>query len=160
MARPDPRRAAPTRLGGPRLVVARATWLVVALLSVALFIVGVPLHPPHLHTVCAGVTCGAGTQTQADVARQLHMLGVSVAAYAAFSLAVKLTFASVYFVVGAFLFWRRSDDWMALLVALFLITFPFIYSDVPGVLARDHVAWWWLVGTVAFISNADFPLCL
>jgi hypothetical protein len=147
-----------TRLRGGRLVVARSVWLVLAALTLGIFIAGVPLHPAHLHTICADVTCG-GTQSLASVTAQLRALGLTVAFYAAYVLTIKLVFAGVYFAVAALLFWRRSDDWMALLVALFLMTFAVIYTDVPGVLAQDHVAWWWVVAGVALIGNAAFPLC-
>ena len=35
-------------------------------------------------------------------------------------------FQLVWFAVGALIFWRRSDDWMALLVSLFLVAFGWL----------------------------------
>jgi hypothetical protein len=64
--------------------------------------------------------CGAAQATP-DSAQALHKLGLSVGAYATFTLALTLASAFVCFTLGAVIFWRRSDDWMALLVALMVV---------------------------------------
>jgi len=68
----------------------------------------------------------------------MQRLGLSVSAYAAFTLALTLALAFLCFTLGAVIFWRRSDDWMALLVALMVVaTVTLNGNGVYG----SHSAW-------------------
>src|SRR5258708_20630197 len=62
--------------------------------------------------------------------------------------------------IAMIIFWRKSDDWMALLVSLFLITFVLAYTDVPHELSRSSVFLGLLVACIGFIGEMTFPLCL
>src|SRR6266568_154373 len=109
-----------TRLRGRRLILARVAWVTVASLIVALFLVRLPAYYTTLQTVCPGAVCGY-VQPTLDSAQALQKLGLSVSAYAAFTLALEIALAFLCFTLGAVIFWRRSDDWMALLVALMVV---------------------------------------
>jgi len=89
-------------------------------LIVALFLARLPAYYTALQTVCTGAACGSAQPTP-DSAQALQKLGLSVSAYAAFTLALTLALAFVCFTLGAVIFWRKSDDWMALLVALAVV---------------------------------------
>jgi hypothetical protein len=54
--------------------------------------------------------------------RELPQSGLSLDAYAWSRLLITVGEALIWIGVGALLFWRKSDDWMALLVALMLIS--------------------------------------
>jgi len=54
---------------------------------------------------------------------RLGPLGLSVGIYALSSVLLEILFVAIYWGVAAVIFWRKSDDWMALLVALFLVAF-------------------------------------
>jgi uncharacterized membrane protein len=60
-------------------------------------------------------------------------LGLSPDDYATYTLALALAIIVVCFVVSTLIIWRRSDDRMALLVALMLVTFGpiFVTATVP-----------------------------
>src|SRR5881227_2194179 len=88
-------RAAPVILHGPRLLLARATLAVVAVLVVGLFIWAVPLLFVGIQVMCTGRSC-QGHLTP-DMVRQLQALGMSVSAYAAYVVALDALFAAVYF---------------------------------------------------------------
>src|SRR5205085_144336 len=120
MRRSDRSGAPDTRLRGRRLILARVAWGAVATLIVASFIARFPAHYTLLQTVCTGATCGFAQPTPAS-AQALQKLGLSVGTYATFTLALTLALALVCFTLAAVIFWRRSDDWMALLVALLLV---------------------------------------
>ncbi|HEY6287431.1 MAG TPA: hypothetical protein VIX20_17315 [Ktedonobacteraceae bacterium] len=81
-----------------------------------------PAYYTALQIVFTGgmATCGPAQPTP-DCAQTLQRLGLSVGAYAAFDLALTIASAFVCFTLGAVIFWRRSDDWMALLVALAVV---------------------------------------
>ncbi len=118
--RSDRSGAPDTRLRGRRLFLARVTWVAVVTLLVALFLATLPAYYRALQTVCTGAMCGPGQATP-DSAQALQKLGLSVGTYATFILTLTIALAFVCFVVSAVIFWRRSDDWMALLVALLLV---------------------------------------
>ena len=126
-----------TRLRGRRLILARVVWVAVVTLIAALFLVRLPSYYTLLQTICTGATCGSAQPTP-DSAQAIQRLGLSVSAYAAFTLALTLALAFLCFTLGAVIFWRRSDDWMALLVALMVVaTVTLNGNGVYG----SHSAW-------------------
>ncbi len=109
-----------TRLRGRRLILARVTWVAAVTLIVVPFFAMLPANYTALQTVCTGAMCGSAQPTS-DSAQALQKLGLSVGAYATFTLALTIALAFLCFTLGAVIFWRRSDDWMALLVALMVV---------------------------------------
>jgi hypothetical protein len=137
----------------------RVLWLAVALLSIGLFIVSIPQHAHHLHVVCSNALCG-GSEKATQLTRELHSLGLTLNFYAAYSLSLQIIFALGYFAIAMVIFWRKSDDWMALLVSLFLITFVLAFTDAPHKLSNSNAILGLLVACVGFIGEMTLPLCL
>src|SRR5437763_11180883 len=106
-----------TRLRGRKLILARVVWGAAVILIVVSFLAKLLANYTFLQTICTGAPCGFG-QATLDSAQAMQKLGLSVATYATFTLALTLALACLCFVVSAVIFWRRSDDWMALLGAL------------------------------------------
>ena len=112
-----------TRLTGSWLIIARAVWLALVVPSLGLFVISIPVYYQQLQTACfIGTACGKlygalpvkGLQT-------LSTIGFSVSGYAAlFTIFFAIT-AAIWCAVGFLIFWRRSDDWLALLAAFFLV---------------------------------------
>ncbi|HSH78790.1 MAG TPA: hypothetical protein VLA19_09705 [Herpetosiphonaceae bacterium] len=120
-------------------VLARAAGLLVAVLSMLLFVASLPAAYTQLQTVCTEAACAD------DVARlkpaqvqTLHALGLSVRAYAIWTIGISILATLVYWAVGGLIFWRRPDDRMALLFTLFLIVAGSgsIFSKKGGALGR------------------------
>jgi hypothetical protein len=142
-----------TRLRGRRLILARVVWVTVVSLIVALFLVRLPAYYTALQTVCTGAMCGV--QPTPDSAQVLQKLGLSVSIYAAFTLALTIALAFVCFTLGAVIFWRRSDDWMALLGALAVVASVALNNNV---FAMDmNSAWGWLA-MVLFVLGTGVSL--
>ena len=130
-----------TRLRGRRLILARVAWVTVVSLIMALFLVRLPAYYTALQTVCTYPACGY-VQPTLDTAQALEKLGLSVNAYAAFTLALEIALALLCFTLGAVIFWRRSDDWMALLGALAVVASVALNGNV---LSMDmSSAWGWI----------------
>ncbi len=121
---PDQHSELRTRLFGRRLILARVVWVAAVTLIVVPFLAMLPAYYTLLQTVCTGTTCAIWQPTPGS-APAMQKLGLSVDTYATFTLALTLASAFLCFAIGAVIFWRRSDDWMALLVAL-------------GVVALEH----------------------
>jgi hypothetical protein len=85
-----------TRLQGPWLALLRLTWIILSVLALILFFVSLPVY---------------------FVSQQkLYAVG-----YAVFVLALGIFVALVWFTVAVMIFWRKSNDWLALLVSLMLV---------------------------------------
>ena len=119
-----------TRLSGTRLIVARAVWLVLVVPSLGLYVISLPVYYQQLQTACfIGTACGKlyGALPVKGLPT-LSTTGFSVSGYAAlFTIFFAIT-AAIWCAVGFIIFWRRSDDWLALLAAFFLVmsSHPFI----------------------------------
>ncbi len=119
-----------TRLHGKRLILARAACIVAGLLSIGVFIASVPATYEALLTLyCTGPSCKHLTPASVQFVQQLHALGLSVQGYAIYFNIINIVFVCTYFVVAIILFWRRSDDWMALFASFFLMTFAITFSS-------------------------------
>ncbi len=106
--------AADTRLRGRWLVLARVGTMGLALASWALFFVMFPAIISFLETPCPDGSC----PLTPEQAHTLSALGLTLGNYAAYSTALSFISIAPGLIVAGILFWRRSDDWMALLVAL------------------------------------------
>jgi hypothetical protein len=113
-----------TRLSGSWLIVARAVWVALVVLSLGLYIAALPVYYQQLQTACVDVvTCNVPGELTAKGLLALHSFGFSASAYAAFNIIFWAIIESIWSAIGFFIFWRRSDEWFALLVALFLVMF-------------------------------------
>ncbi len=120
-----------TRLHGHWLLLARIVWIVMVVLSLTISLVDIPLQFAQLHIVCVGSDCGQ--QLTTSIVRDLHKLNLSVDFFAASIIILEFGFYFVWVVVAFVIFWRKSNDWMALLVAFFLVVFPATQSlGSPG----------------------------
>jgi len=70
--------------------------------------------------------------------------------YATYIVVFIMVFAFGYFAVGAVLFWRKSDDRMALFASFTLVTFPMAFTEV---LATLPPSWWLPVQFVSFLGS-------
>jgi hypothetical protein len=111
------------RLQGRWLVLARVGWVVLVVLTLAIFFSSFPVYLAQLQTPCAGTACAFTSQLTPGQVVGLKGIGVSIGDYAAFMVALTLATILVCLVVSTVIVLRRSDDRMALLVALMLVTF-------------------------------------
>ena len=109
-----------TRLVGRWRIVACLAGIALLALTLAAFLPMLPAYMSALSTICSDASCPSGQLTTAS-AQALQQVGLSVSTYADYTLALTLVSLLSCWSVAAILFWRRSDDWMALLVALMLV---------------------------------------
>jgi signal transduction histidine kinase len=156
---PDQRSPSAEPLRGRSLIVARATWIVVAVVTLSLFAAGIPSEFAMFHTVCQPA-CNTGQLSQAGL-QALQDLGLSLDFYATYFVGRDVILAVVYVTVAAVIFLRKPDDRMVLFVSFALLTFgtatfPFTISA----LVMEHSAWWWPWAFLNFLGVASFVLFL
>ncbi len=114
-------RSSYARLQGRWLLLARAGWVALVTLTLAIFFASLQVYIAQLHTPCAGTACGY-QQLTPQQAGALTGMGLSPGDYIAYTVALTLATMVVCLVVSTVIVLRRSDDRMALLVALLLVT--------------------------------------
>jgi hypothetical protein len=113
---------ADTRLPRHQLMFVRAVWGVLAAMALGMFVVSLPGYIAQLQTLCAAGSCNSG-QLSPDALMSLEHLGLTLGEYVAFNVALIFIATLVGYALALVLVLRRSDDWMALLVALMLVYF-------------------------------------
>lgn len=127
-----------TQLHGCWLIIARSIWVTLVILTLAIFVIFLPPYFAQLQTPCTGPICALVQPTAATV-RALRQIGLSVSAYATFTLVFTIVTASICFLVGGVIFWRKSDDWMALLAAFAEVSSGTLF--VTYALLESHSSW-------------------
>ena len=135
-------------LRGRWLLLARLAWVTVAVTVLAIVVFSVPGSFEHFRSVCTAAfeTCSerAVGQPTPEGVRALQDAGLSLSTYALLNVVVDKVADFVWITVGALIFLRRSDDRMALLVSLFLVTFwtTAVNPTDANTLLSSQPAWW------------------
>ncbi|GAC1688758.1 MAG: hypothetical protein PVS3B3_10710 [Ktedonobacteraceae bacterium] len=120
--RPSPPNA-DTRLSGARLFIARTVWIGLMLLFCGFHLAAVLLYYTQFHGFQEGMyahlisTPASINGYDAFGSFSLLLTGP----YATLNIALVALVSPLWIAVSLIIFWRRSDDWMALFTALFLV---------------------------------------
>ena len=142
-----------TRLHGRRLTLARTLWAVLVTFSVGLFVTANMLYARWL------------IEPDTFVQTYLQHPDPSISGYVMLNSRLALLFGSsigliillisisslIWIAIGGVIFWRKSDDWMTLLISFGLITFGVTLApqlSTMYILANQHSAWRVLVTCV------------
>jgi hypothetical protein len=109
------------------LLLARAAWVALAVVALGTFVISVPARYVQL------------ANPPAEVRAALTEIGISAGGYALYNVTLDTVFVSVFAVVACVIFWRRSEDSMALLVATMLV----VWGPLNGlfVLSPNSIEW-------------------
>jgi len=147
-----------TTLRGRWLLPARVAWVAVAVTALAIILFSIPSSFEYYRGVCnaASRVCSerAVNQVTPEGVRALRDAGLSVRSYAISNVVIDMVLQLTWFAVGALIFWRRSDDRMALLTSLFLVTFGTVTVDPTAAnsLVSFQPAWWFPVRIVQVLG--------
>ena len=99
------------QLYGRRLLAARIAWVVLTVLALAIFAAALPGRLERLLTV--------------DNATRAYLteMGMTVEGYSAIYAGREIVFVLAFALLGVLIFWRRSNNWVAILTSATLITF-------------------------------------
>jgi hypothetical protein len=124
-----------------------AGWIVIALLSISLFLVNTVAIYYELATPCEGALgllegCNASAISAAEVA-VLASRGIPLHAYALGFALVGLFNLVLYGALGGLILWRQGHSWLGVTVSLALITIPFSVWAGPRNWAAIHPLLFW-----------------
>ncbi len=103
----------------------QGTWIVLALALLVIFVANLPAFFQYAKTVCTLPDAGNCpteqlTPAYVQVLEQLHL---SVTAAGGFLAALCVAVSVLFWLVGLLIFWRKSQEWIGLLVSLLLVLF-------------------------------------
>jgi hypothetical protein len=142
-----------TRLTGSWLIIARAVWLVLVIPSLGLFVASLLVSYQQLQS-------GAIPAQEQQV---LSAVGLSVSGFNTLNTIFNVLTSAIWYMVGFFIFWRRSDDWLALLAAFVLVMFnvgPWSNNNTSSVLALAYPALTLPLSLISFLWDSSLGVFL
>ncbi len=109
------------RVLGRWILLARALWITLLVLTLAIFFASLPMYLAQLQTPCTEVACEYQQLTHSQ-SEMLESVGLSITSYAAITIVLAFVSILMCLVVSTLIIWRRPGDRMAFFVALMLIT--------------------------------------
>lgn len=145
------------RLSGRWLFITRAGWIMLALLILTLSAIALPRLDTLVQSVCQpGAHCLGVQLTRVDL-RLLHQLGLSPGFLAAYQMGLDIGTILIDTALAALIFWRRSQDRMALFCAYMLVLFGgATYTGLLDYLRPLAPAWFWPVGVLELVGQVSF----
>src|SRR5919205_838423 len=135
-----------TILRGRWLTIARVAWTAVTSLAVTLFFVSLPALYNGFRTLYGG-------DEHRVLRANLAQLGLSVDFYASYLLALGVVLAVAFFALAVIIFYRKSNELMALFTAMMLILTGATIWGTADILATINP-------TLGFLGNVLFVLSL
>jgi hypothetical protein len=154
--RPDARGEPETHLHGRWLALIRAAWLTIVILALALFVASVPSYFVYLHRLAPQSVSDAGVQLSRHDLQTLQAVGLSIDFYAWYNVLLNVLFILSFVLVGLLIFWRKSDDRVALLASFSLVMFSI--DDMIVMLQTLPPSWGFIVQIINFLGGTSIYL--
>lgn len=138
---------------------ARALWLTVTAVALLAVNASVPLSFARHATLCEVDPC-VSDQLSRDGLQALQDVDLSIRFYAAYNVGLMVALALIYVTVAAVIFWRRSDDRMALFTSLTLVIFGVFATTLTEPLAEQSAAWFSVIDVATSLAWIGFPMLL
>ena len=136
--------------------------MVLAILVLGLDAAGIPYTYARYESVCTGAVevCSEDSLLTPEDVRGLGEFGLSSAFYAAYQgVGIETAFTLVCFAVAAVIFWRRSDERMALFTSFVLVIFGGAgAAGTMRALADAQPAFWFPVTLLDYASQVCFGI--
>ena len=140
----------------------RAAWVVLAILVLGLDTAGIPYAYARYESVCtrAPEVCAEDSLLTPEGVRELGEFGLSPTFYAAYQgVGLETAFTLVCSAVAAVIFWRRSDDRMALFTSFVLLIFGGAgAAGTMRALAEAQPVFWFPVTLLDYASQVCFGI--
>ena len=142
-----------THRPGRWVPIARVVWLVLVVPSVVLWVASLILSYQQLK-----IGAIAAQEQQLFTA-----IDLPASKFTIWNTIFNVLTSGVWYGVGFLIFWRRSDDWLALLAAFVLVMFnvgPWSNNNAPSVLALTYPAITLLFSFLSFLADCSLGLFL
>ena len=148
-----------TTIRGRSLLLARAAWVILACGVLGLNAAGIPYTYALYREPCTSAACvDSGRLTPEGFQALQQEVGISPEFYAAYvGVGIQTVVMLVFFVLAAVIFWRRSENGMALFGSFMLVVFG--GAAIAGTmheLAEVHSVFWFPVNLLDYIGQVSF----
>ena len=151
----EPRSETDTRLYGYWLVLVRLVCFTLCVLSVGFYVAGVLSYIANHYMFCTGAAAACHTYGNV-VVPPTQGPGLSRDFVGIYVVVRDSIFSLGYWLVAAFLFWRRPDDRVALLATVSLGTFPIVFNI--GFISTLSSPWWFPASVISFLGSLCYGL--
>src|SRR5215204_137220 len=138
-------------LRGRWLLLARVAWVALTAVVIGFHVAGIPyLYARQIRSFFGRLT--------PEQVRVFKNLGLTPEFYAAYAVAVPVGTMLVFTTIATVIFWRRSEDRMALFSAFMFVVFggAALTSGVPQTLAAAHPTLWFPVHLLDYLGQVAF----
>jgi hypothetical protein len=138
-------------LRGRWLLLARVAWMALTAIVIGFHVAGIPyLYARQIENFFGRLT--------PEQVRVFKNLGLTPEFYAAYAVAVPVGTMLVFTTIATVIFWRRSEDRMALFSAFMFVVFggAALTSGVPQTLAAAHPTLWFPVHLLDYLGQVAF----
>jgi hypothetical protein len=147
-------------LRGRPLLLARAAWVVLATVVLGLDAAGIPYAYARYREICTGAACADPERLTPEGVQNLQQFGISPEFYAAYvGVGLSTVVTLVFFTLAAVIFWRRSEDRMALFGSFMLLVFG--GAAITGTmrdLAEAHPMFWFPTNLLNYVGQVSFGI--
>src|SRR4051812_48681093 len=152
-ARLEPRPLPDTRLVGWRRPLVQGMCAAMVLLTLGIFVISLLANFHFWQMVCTDHLCINGQIGPAGV-QALQAIGLSLHFYALYLTTLNTTLATLFSASALVIVLRKRDDWLALFVAVMLVTFGTItFSDTMQGLTTLHPNLWLPAHFIAWFGD-------
>ena len=146
------------RLRGRWPVVARGLWLIVAPATLTIFFGSLPVFMAQLRIPCTPTICNYQQLTPGQI-EAFNGIDISLDTYVAITTTILIASALVSLAVSTLIIWRKSDNRMAVLAALTLVT-PVNAAGAAAVASATTIPNPWLVPNLVALTLGIAALVL
>jgi hypothetical protein len=149
-----------TEIRGRSLLLARAAWVVLAAVVLGLDLAGIPYSIAFYQETCTGAGCEDSGRLTPEGIRALQEFGLSPEFYAAYvGVGLSTLVTLVFFALATVIFWRRSENRMALFGSFVLLVFG--GAAITGTmrdLAEARPVFWFPTELLNYIGQVSFGI--
>lgn len=128
----------PSLMTKRRLMAVRLSWLVLVALAVTLWVIGTIESAATIPATCQGGTCDPFALSADDLVA-LADLSLPIGFITGFFAVTNIGLALAFFAIGGAIAWRKSGDWMGLLVSFTLVYLGAVFfTDSDDALWRAY----------------------
>jgi hypothetical protein len=160
VGRTRPLTESPTEIRGRSLLLARAAWVALAAVVLGLDFAGIPYSFAFYQGTCTGAGCEESGRLTPEGVQALQQIGLSPEFYAAYvGVGLSTVVTLVFFALATAIFWRRSENRMALFGSFMLLVFG--GAAITGTmrdLAAAHPVFWFPTEILNYIGQVSFGI--
>ena len=149
-----------TEIRGRSLLLVRAAWVVLAAVVLGLDVAGIPYSFAFYQETCTGAGCEDSGRLTPEGVRALQEFGLSPEFYAAYvGVGLSILVTLVFLALATVIFWRRSENRMALFGSFVLLVFG--GAAITGTmhdLAEAHPVFWFPIELLNYIGQVSFGI--